>query len=587
MTAKASFLCARHFIISFFFIAFYSFNSLGCNFSLKPQSTVSDSAISEYIKAIYENDIEVLPLIEALECLKKFDNAIEKQYDITPTIKERLFLNRGNLYFHNDKVDQGESVLLEGSKYFEEENLPIQRCNLLIRLGSHFLGRKNYPKAFEYLFKLEDVLNQIGYENYPDVSRFMEYISYACIQFNDLDKAEYYTDLAFNLPFTSYRSEINIYNNKALILKAKNDTNASLYFEKALDIATEEKDTAWMGILSGNLAYYYLLKKEFAIAESLLITDTIYSKQTGQYNSIWSSQLGLVSVFLSQQKNQEAFELLMQLKKKPTIQKKTNLTHLKDYYRFLAKYYENTGNFELAIRYADSMNTVKDSIYLSNEYLRIQQLEDKINTEKHLAEVKFLDEKYEHEVRLRNTIIFSSAAGLFLLGILYWQYRLKRNKEKQMLLLRENHTQELLSNSQDQLEKYISNVKEKNKLIDQFKADLEGLKLSKEDKKEAKRDEIRGQLFEQSLLTDEDWSEFKRLFEKVHPGYLQRLDEKFPQLTFAETRLFVLHKLELSTKEMASMMGISPSSVRKTQLRLRKKLEIVEQTDFTKLAQEI
>ena len=277
----------------------------------------------------------------------------------------------------------------------------------------------------------------------------------------------------------------------------------------------------------------------------------------------------------------------MQLKKKPTIQKKTNLTHVKDYYRFLAKYYENTGNFELAIRYADSMNTVKDSIYLSNEYLRIQQLEDKINTEKHLAEVKFLDEKYEHEVRLRNTIIFSSAAGLFLLGILYWQYRLKRNKEKQMLLLRENHTQELLSNSQDQLEKYISNVKEKNKLIDQFKADLEGLKLSKEDEKEAKRDEIRGQLFEQSLLTDEDWSEFKRLFEKVHPGYLQRLDEKFPQLTFAETRLFVLHKLELSTKEMASMMGISPSSVRKTQLRLRKKLEIVEQTDFTKLAQEI
>lgn len=75
------------------------------------------------------------------------------------------------------------------------------------------------------------------------------------------------------------------------------------------------------------------------------------------------------------------------------------------------------------------------------------------------------------------------------------------------------------------------------------------------------------------LLTPEDWAQFQVHFDRVHPGFLERLTDQFDFLTPAETRLVVLMKLGLSTAESASMLGVSPDSFKKTRHRLRKKLE--------------
>jgi streptogramin lyase/DNA-binding CsgD family transcriptional regulator len=74
------------------------------------------------------------------------------------------------------------------------------------------------------------------------------------------------------------------------------------------------------------------------------------------------------------------------------------------------------------------------------------------------------------------------------------------------------------------------------------------------------------------ILTKEDWSNFQVMFEKAFPGYLQELQERLPKLTAAETRLFLLNKIGLGKKELASVLGISPETVKKTGQRLRKKL---------------
>ena len=76
---------------------------------------------------------------------------------------------------------------------------------------------------------------------------------------------------------------------------------------------------------------------------------------------------------------------------------------------------------------------------------------------------------------------------------------------------------------------------------------------------------------------------FGQLFEKVHSGYLYRVKEKIPGLTPAETRLMALVKLQLSTKEMAAVLGISPNSVRSTWSRLRKKLNLPEEGTMEEL----
>ena len=80
------------------------------------------------------------------------------------------------------------------------------------------------------------------------------------------------------------------------------------------------------------------------------------------------------------------------------------------------------------------------------------------------------------------------------------------------------------------------------------------------------------QLHQTIILTEKDWQEFKQLFERAYPRFLQGLAVKHPSLTEAEIRLLALIKLNLSVNEMAAMLGILPQSVRKTRQRLMKKL---------------
>ncbi|HEX3165851.1 MAG TPA: hypothetical protein VHQ93_06290, partial [Chitinophagaceae bacterium] len=67
---------------------------------------------------------------------------------------------------------------------------------------------------------------------------------------------------------------------------------------------------------------------------------------------------------------------------------------------------------------------------------------------------------------------------------------------------------------------------------------------------------------------------FKSLFEKIYPGFFINLKEKFPDITLAEQRMAALTRLQLTPRQMASMLGISVDSVHKTRQRLRQRLRI-------------
>jgi DNA-directed RNA polymerase specialized sigma24 family protein len=82
------------------------------------------------------------------------------------------------------------------------------------------------------------------------------------------------------------------------------------------------------------------------------------------------------------------------------------------------------------------------------------------------------------------------------------------------------------------------------------------------------------------IVTDEDWDEFKQLYTRVYPRFMLRMKELFPAITQAELRLAALITLQLSSKEIAAMLGISTESVKKARQRLRKKMELTTEQDL-------
>jgi DNA-binding response OmpR family regulator len=75
-------------------------------------------------------------------------------------------------------------------------------------------------------------------------------------------------------------------------------------------------------------------------------------------------------------------------------------------------------------------------------------------------------------------------------------------------------------------------------------------------------------------------NEFEKHFESINIGFLQRLKSNFPKLTTNDVHLCGFFILNFSTKEIATIMNQNYETIRKSRSRLRKKLNISEETDL-------
>lgn len=81
-------------------------------------------------------------------------------------------------------------------------------------------------------------------------------------------------------------------------------------------------------------------------------------------------------------------------------------------------------------------------------------------------------------------------------------------------------------------------------------------------------------LLENNLDAEDDWKTFLLKFEEKHRDFFKKLKIMHPQLTNNDLRLCACLKLNLDTKEIASLMNLSVRTIENNRYRLRKKLDI-------------
>lgn len=77
------------------------------------------------------------------------------------------------------------------------------------------------------------------------------------------------------------------------------------------------------------------------------------------------------------------------------------------------------------------------------------------------------------------------------------------------------------------------------------------------------------------------------LFERLHPNFFYIISERYPELTPTDKRMIALIKMNLSTKEIATLLHISTSSANTARYRLRKKLKLSSEDSLEKSIQEM
>jgi DNA-binding CsgD family transcriptional regulator len=133
---------------------------------------------------------------------------------------------------------------------------------------------------------------------------------------------------------------------------------------------------------------------------------------------------------------------------------------------------------------------------------------------------------------------------------------------------RNDHLQEKLAINQRELASSTLYIAQKNELLSSLKSQIRDWKKQYPGKG---LPEIESTL-QNNLYLDDDWNKFKIHFEQVHPNFFEELQTKHPTLTKNEQRLSAYFHINLSTKEIATLLNIDPASVRRAKTRLLKKM---------------
>lgn len=81
-------------------------------------------------------------------------------------------------------------------------------------------------------------------------------------------------------------------------------------------------------------------------------------------------------------------------------------------------------------------------------------------------------------------------------------------------------------------------------------------------------------LINESLSSENDWSIFQANFDLIHENFFRNLKSEYPDLTPNDLKICSLLRLNLTTKDVANFLGISPRGVEIARYRLRKKLHL-------------
>ncbi|HEY9048494.1 MAG TPA: tetratricopeptide repeat protein [Ohtaekwangia sp.] len=244
-----------------------------------------------------------------------------------------------------------------------------------------------------------------------------------------------------------------------------------------------------------------------------------------------------------------------------------------DYKVALARNYEKAmlassmkSDYKHAYNYQALYHALNDSLKNSENISEVQRLNHTHELDRKEAEITLLQQQHKADLFRRNTFLTAGVLLVIIGGLLYNRQKLKNKRQ----LERNEHQLQI---KEQQLDFLKQSLLEKSELLEKMNKELEAAQAQPEEHVQIEKF---NRILESNILTQEDWENFKRAFEEVYPNFFAMLRYKYQDITAAELRLAALLRMNLSLKESAKMLGVSPDSVKQSRYRLKKRLNLSE-----------
>ena len=161
------------------------------------------------------------------------------------------------------------------------------------------------------------------------------------------------------------------------------------------------------------------------------------------------------------------------------------------------------------------------------------------------------------------------------------ELELKELENKQQLMrFRNEKLREDIENKNRELGISTMNLIKKNEFLNSIKTELQNIDGSRDLKKVVK-------IIDRNINNNDDWNLFQEAFNNADKDFLKKIKEIHPNLTSNDLRLCAYLRLNLSSKEIAPLLNISPRSVEVKRYRLRKKMELPHEASLSDYILEI
>lgn len=427
------------------------------------------------------------------------------------------------------------------------------------RIGGIFFYQSNYDESLDYYIKALDIWRGLGKDD--GIARSLNNMGEIYRVKGDLAKALDYYQRSFeiNKKINEARQLAVNLENIGMIYSAQGNTALAFeFYQKSLNMYSENS------FLDDKIQLLILMGKEYLkiglLDKSLNYLMDAYNqaKHNNDLDKIAEASLGISSV------------------------------------------YEQKSRFSEALKYYRIHSQANDSIVFKQKLDQLAIMQTNFLNDLNTKEIELKDNQiklYEKQQRIDlinyRFMVFVVLVIIISAVLIVWRQRMQAKEEmiirhKNMELQRtqqELMKAELKSKDRD-LVNFAVQLIQKNKVLRQLKSDLKTLSSSSDDETARKLRELSLHV-KRSLQMEKEMEEFQRKVDRTYSDFFVKLRKQFPALTKNDERLCAMLRLNLTSKEIATLNNITIKAVEMSRYRLRKKCNIQNTQDLSRFMNEI
>lgn len=487
-----------------------------------------------------------------------------------------LLGNIGYFYDHLDQkvlaIDYYEQALQLARDLGDREEIAANLSNI----GQLKTLQGNYEEAIQYMEEALAIDRELGDESV--IATDLNTLGRLYESWGMYEKAIDYLEQALAIDERLGREDRMAirYNSMGLVYKGWKKYDMALEsFQKALEIDRKLDNAERVALRCSNIGSTYLAMGKANKAIEFLTPGLAYFQERDMTSYLASGYLDMGRAYLLLNNYSRAEEYLNH---------SLGISGREDYKTWrlgameaLTELYSSKGRHDLALQTYRKFVELKDSVFTAENQVKLTEFQAKYDLSIKQQENELLKKNAEiHEKERTVMILVFSVTGLFMIALLMaLLYRLKVHQNRRIISEKEKEELVLdLEKKNNELTYNAMSIIRNNETVSRIAEAVEEAIEKGEDPANLKQ--VIHQLH--LLETDKGWKEFELRFMQTHRDFYESLNGRFPDLTMNERKLCAFLRLDMSTKDIASITHQSVHSINVARTRLRKKLGI-DQTD--------